>query len=123
VVDLVDHKKLQMKLDVFAQGMAEEMLTMQFLVSILHSVFFPFRVHFSSNAVFSQLQGFLRSTILYCYFQKVSASDDGAEDLKKKLAEAEAEKKTWIDSVYMEYFVIAQSHNHCHGGLLHCIFT
>jgi hypothetical protein len=28
VVDLVDHEKLQMKCDVLAQGMSEEMLTM-----------------------------------------------------------------------------------------------
>jgi hypothetical protein len=32
VVDLVDHNKLQINRDVSAQGMAEEMLTMQFLV-------------------------------------------------------------------------------------------
>jgi hypothetical protein len=36
VVDLIDHNKLQMKRDVSAQGMAEEMLTMQFLLSIPH---------------------------------------------------------------------------------------
>jgi hypothetical protein len=29
--------------------------------------------------------------ILYCYFRKVSATDDGAEDLRKKLVEAEEE--------------------------------
>jgi hypothetical protein len=34
VVDLVDHEKLKMKRDVSARGMAEEMLTMHFLVSI-----------------------------------------------------------------------------------------
>jgi hypothetical protein len=34
MVNLVDHEKLQLKkLDVSARGMAEEMLTMQFLVS------------------------------------------------------------------------------------------
>jgi hypothetical protein len=38
-----------------------------------------------------QLKGFLRLTLLYCYFRKVSASDDGTEDFKKKLAEAEGE--------------------------------
>jgi predicted nuclease with TOPRIM domain len=37
------------------------------------------------------LQGSLRSTLLYCYIRKVSASDDGTEDLKKKLVEAEGE--------------------------------
>jgi hypothetical protein len=33
MVDLVDHEKLHMKRDVSARGMAEEMLTMHFLVS------------------------------------------------------------------------------------------
>ena len=33
VLDLIDHDKLQMKRDVSARGMAEEMLTLQFLVS------------------------------------------------------------------------------------------
>jgi hypothetical protein len=33
-----------------------------------------------------------RSMLLYCYFRKVSAIDDGTEDLKKKLAEAERKK-------------------------------
>jgi uncharacterized protein with GYD domain len=37
------------------------------------------------------LQAFLRSAILYCYFRKVSATDDRLEDLKKRLAEAEEE--------------------------------
>jgi hypothetical protein len=32
-----------------------------------------------------------RSMLLYCYFRKVSAIDDGTEDLKKKLVEAEGE--------------------------------
>jgi hypothetical protein len=44
VLDLIDYDKLQMKSDVSARGMAEEMLTFQFLVSIMiHS--FPFK-HF-----------------------------------------------------------------------------
>jgi hypothetical protein len=33
VVDLVDHEKLQLKRDVSARSMAEEMLSMHFLVS------------------------------------------------------------------------------------------
>jgi hypothetical protein len=50
VLDLIDHDKLQMKRDVSARGMAEEMLTFQFLVSILiHS--FPSN-DFLSNVVF-----------------------------------------------------------------------
>ena len=35
VVDLIDHDKLQMKRDIFARAMTEEMLTFQFLVSAL----------------------------------------------------------------------------------------
>ena len=35
VLDLIDHDKLQMKHDISARGMAEEMLTFQFLVSTL----------------------------------------------------------------------------------------
>jgi hypothetical protein len=91
VVDLVDHDKLQMKRDVSARGMVEEMLTMQFLVSIPHFVFFPFHIHFLSNTLLFRLQGFLRSTLLYCYFCKVSVFNDGVEDLKKRLEEAEGE--------------------------------
>jgi vacuolar-type H+-ATPase subunit I/STV1 len=37
------------------------------------------------------LQAFLRSTVLYCYLRKVSASDDGPEGLRKKLTEAKEE--------------------------------
>jgi chromosome segregation ATPase len=37
------------------------------------------------------LQSFLRSALLYCYFRKASTDDQGEEDLKKKLAEAEEE--------------------------------
>jgi hypothetical protein len=37
------------------------------------------------------LQSFLRSAILYCYFRKVSTSDSGEEELKRKLAAAEEE--------------------------------
>jgi predicted nucleic acid-binding Zn-ribbon protein len=37
------------------------------------------------------LQAFLRSALLYFYFRKVSATDDGAEDLKKKLVKAKEE--------------------------------
>jgi hypothetical protein len=37
------------------------------------------------------LQSFLRSAILYCYFRKVSASDSGEEELKRKLEVAEEE--------------------------------
>ena len=35
VVDLIDHEKLQMKRDISARGMAEEMLSFQFFVSVL----------------------------------------------------------------------------------------
>jgi chromosome segregation ATPase len=45
------------------------------------------------------LQGFLRSTLLYCYFRKVSTFDDGTEDLKKKLAEAEGENAKLEEAV------------------------
>ena len=49
VLDLIDHDKLQMKRDISARGMAEEMLTFQFLVSTLvHS--FPSN-NFLSNVV------------------------------------------------------------------------
>jgi uncharacterized protein with GYD domain len=41
--------------------------------------------------VFFQLQSFLRSTLIYCYFQKVLATDEGVEDLKKRLAKAKEE--------------------------------
>jgi chromosome segregation ATPase len=41
--------------------------------------------------VFFPITGFLISTFLYCYFWKVSTTDDGVEDLKKKLAEAKEE--------------------------------
>jgi hypothetical protein len=37
------------------------------------------------------LQAFLRSALLYFYLRKVSATDDGAEDLKKKLVKAKEE--------------------------------
>jgi chromosome segregation ATPase len=37
------------------------------------------------------LQSFLRSAILYCYFRKVSAEDNGEEGLRKELAEAKEE--------------------------------
>jgi chromosome segregation ATPase len=37
------------------------------------------------------LQGFLRSLFIYCYFWKVTAMDEGADDLKKRLVEAEEE--------------------------------
>jgi hypothetical protein len=39
VVDLVDHEKFQMKRDTSVQGMAEEMLTFQFLVNVLGHIF------------------------------------------------------------------------------------
>jgi hypothetical protein len=90
VVDLVDHEKLQMKRDVSARGMVEEMLTMQFLASTFHFVFFPFRIHLSSNTVFSWLQGFLRSMLLYCYFRKVSTTEE-AETSRTRLKEVERE--------------------------------
>ena len=35
VVDLIDHEKLQMKCDISARGMAKEMLSFQFFVSVL----------------------------------------------------------------------------------------
>ena len=35
MVDLIDHEKLQMKRDIFAHGIAEEMLSFQFFVSVL----------------------------------------------------------------------------------------
>jgi hypothetical protein len=62
-VDLIDHEKLQMKREVSARGMAEEMLSFQFLVSVLAFAFFPFHndffffffFFFFSNAVFFQL--------------------------------------------------------------------
>ena len=41
VVDLIDHDKLQMKRDISTRAMTEEMLTFQFLVSIL-VLSFPF---------------------------------------------------------------------------------
>jgi hypothetical protein len=89
VVDLVDHEKLQMKCDTSARGMAEEMLTFQFLVNVLVIFFLSFNNHFLSNAVSFRLQGFLRSLFIYCYFRKVLTTDEGVEDLKKRLADAE----------------------------------
>jgi hypothetical protein len=46
MVDLVDHDKLQIKRDVSAQGMAEEMLTMQFLVKFSAFYFLSFLYSF-----------------------------------------------------------------------------
>jgi hypothetical protein len=46
MVDLVDHDKLQIKRDVSAQGMAEEMLTMQFLVKFFAFYFLSFLYSF-----------------------------------------------------------------------------
>ena len=39
VVDLIDHKKLQMKRDISTLGMAEEMLSFQFFASVLVLIF------------------------------------------------------------------------------------
>jgi hypothetical protein len=46
MVDLVDHGKLQMKWDVSARGMVEEMLTMQFLVKFFAFHFLSFSYSF-----------------------------------------------------------------------------
>jgi hypothetical protein len=89
VVDLVDHEKLQMKHDVSARGMVEEMLTMQFLVSILPCLL-SFFVLISRLTLFSRSQGFLRSTLLYCYFRKVSTTEE-AKTSRTRLKEVEGE--------------------------------
>jgi hypothetical protein len=91
VVDLIDHEKLQMKRDTSARGMAEKMLTFQFLVNVLVILFLSFNNHFLSNPVSFRLQGFLRSLFIYYYFQKVSTTDEGVEDLKKRLTYTEEE--------------------------------
>jgi hypothetical protein len=55
VVDLVDHEKFQIKCDKSARGIAEEMLTFQFLVSVLAFRFLSIYNHFPSNVLFFQL--------------------------------------------------------------------
>jgi hypothetical protein len=52
VVDLIDHEKLQMKRDISARGMAEEMLTMQCLVSILTFRLLSFRMRYHLTPFF-----------------------------------------------------------------------
>jgi septal ring factor EnvC (AmiA/AmiB activator) len=47
--------------------------------------------YFSLISCLLYLQAFLRSTILYCYMRKVSASDDGPESLQRRLSEVEEE--------------------------------
>ena len=53
MVDLIDYEKLKMKHDVSAQGMAEEMLSFQFLVSVLALAFFSFHSDFYLMQCFS----------------------------------------------------------------------
>ena len=90
VVDLIDHKKLQMKRDIFARGMVEEMLSFQFFVSVFILAFFSFHHDFWYNAMLFQLQDFLRSLLIYCYFWKVSTNEE-AKTSKKRLEEIEGE--------------------------------
>jgi chromosome segregation ATPase len=49
---------------------------------------------FLLTSSFFCLQAFLRSTILYCYMRKVSASDGGPESLRGRLTEVEEENAT-----------------------------
>jgi hypothetical protein len=52
VVDLIDHEKLQMKWDISARGIAEEMLTMQCLVSILTFRLLSFQMRYRLTPFF-----------------------------------------------------------------------
>jgi hypothetical protein len=98
MVDLIDHEKLQMKRDVSAQGMAEEMLSFQFLVSVIAFAFFSFHSDFLYNTVFLQLQGFLRSLLIYYYFRKVSSTEE-AKTSRRRLEEAEGENAKLKEAV------------------------
>jgi hypothetical protein len=49
--------------------------------------------------VFFQLQGFLRSLLIYCYFRKVSTIEKEAETSRKRLAEAEGENAKLKEAV------------------------
>ena len=55
VVDLIDHEKFQMKRDISTRSLVEEMLSFQFLVSVLVLAFFSFHHDFLSNALLFQL--------------------------------------------------------------------
>jgi hypothetical protein len=90
VVDLVDHDGLRLKRDITLRGVAEEMLTMQCLVSVDHTSNLTLRILFLTSCLFC-LQAFLRSTILYCYMRTISASESGPENLQGRLSEAEEE--------------------------------
>ena len=90
-MDLIDHDKLQMKRDISARSMAEEMLTLQFLVSTLAQFFHSLMLCF-------QLQGFLRSTLIYCYFRKVSKIENVGTS-NKRLEEAEEENAKLKEAV------------------------
>ena len=98
MVDLIDHKKLQMKRDISTRGMAEEMLSFQFFVSVLVFAFFSFHNEFLSNVMLFQLQGFLRSLLIYCYFRKVLITEE-AETWKKRLEEVERENAKLKEAV------------------------
>jgi hypothetical protein len=57
VVDLVDHDGLQLKRDITLRGVAEEMLTMQCLVSVDNESIHTYRIFFS-NVMLTLLAGF-----------------------------------------------------------------
>jgi hypothetical protein len=97
VVDLVDHDGLQLKRNITLRGVAEEMLTMQCLVNVDHALNLSFRIFLTSCLLCSQ--AFLRSTVLYCYMQKVSASDSGPSDPPERLSEIEEENANLKKSV------------------------
>jgi predicted nucleic acid-binding Zn-ribbon protein len=101
VVDLVDHDGLRLKRDITLRGVAEEMLTMQCLVSVDHASNLPLRISlfFFLTSCLLCLQAFLRSTILYCYMRKVSTSDSGPENLQGRLSKIEEQNANLKKSV------------------------
>ena len=117
VVDLIDHEKLQMKRDISACGMTEEMLSFQFLVSVLVFAFFSSHNDFLSNAMLFQPQGFLRSLLIYYYFRKVSTIEE-VETLKKRLEEVEgknAKLKEVVAKMEEELRILSQ-----HSAVMEC---
>jgi chromosome segregation ATPase len=71
---------------------------MQCLVNVDHALNLSLRIFFLTSCLLC-LQAFLRSTVLYCYMRKVSASDSGSSNPQGRLSEIEEENANLKKSV------------------------
>ena len=83
VVELIDHDKLQMKRDVLANGMAEEMLFFQICVSFLITHFLLLLMTFVNLTLFL-IAGLCQIIIVVQLFPKSLRCTRGSDELEKE---------------------------------------